>query len=341
MFKLTLTDEDEDHEAYRSGFEEQYWAAWARARTLLDSRHQPQSSAFYDSNVLFNNKNVETSNRNLLLSPTKVDGPSISNPVASQHYFSSGLPIITLPKFRGTIDSWLEFRDAFKSLVHDEPNLDPIRKLFYLKGCLSGEAADVISFIESSAQNYEVAWSLLHDRYDNRKLMRDTYIKNLIKMPFVAKQFSTRMFVDCIQKNLRAFQATGEPIQHWDSFLIVLLRDKLNDHLRDRWDEHVNDVPNPTILQFVSFLNRKAQLESTKSRNVQLQSANLIGRPASPISKLNSRPQRVYTATTFSPHCSLCGGDHFTSSCSKLLNLSVSQRWEAARKGEWCTNCLR
>lgn len=108
----------------------------------------------------------------------------------------SCLPTISLPTFNGSFDSWLGFYDLFNSLVHEDSTISPIRKLFYLKGCLSGEAASVIASIESSAQNYEVAWKLLRDRYDDRKLMRENYIQALLDTRVISKDFFTRSYTE-------------------------------------------------------------------------------------------------------------------------------------------------
>lgn len=58
--------------------------------------------------------------------------------VASPHISSSNnnslvkLPTIKLPEFDGDHCDWLEFRDCFKALVDENPNLTAIQKFFYL-----------------------------------------------------------------------------------------------------------------------------------------------------------------------------------------------------------------
>ncbi|XP_053597349.1 uncharacterized protein LOC128668427 [Microplitis demolitor] len=170
--------------------------------------------------------------------------PSYYNP----NYF--GLPSVEVPKFGGAFDEWIGFHDLFESFIHGDKNIPPIRKLYHLKSCLVGEAASVISSIEASAQNYELAWNLLKDRYDNSKLMREKYIQAILDISQISKEFSTQAFVDHLQKNLRALKTLGEPIDGWYSILVVILRNKLTNSLRDRWEEHSNSYPNPTIDQF-------------------------------------------------------------------------------------------
>jgi len=67
------------------------------------------------------------------------------------------MPKIMLPEFDGNLNNWKDFRDIFIAVVHKTMPL--IKKIHYLKGCLKGEAAGVISRIELSGEGYETAWA--------------------------------------------------------------------------------------------------------------------------------------------------------------------------------------
>ena len=60
---------------------------------------------------------------------------------------------LSIQAFSGSYDTWLEFRDLFKSLVADDKTIANIEKLCHLKGYLTGEAAEIIDTIELSAEN--------------------------------------------------------------------------------------------------------------------------------------------------------------------------------------------
>ncbi|KAG5895257.1 hypothetical protein JTB14_036412 [Gonioctena quinquepunctata] len=55
-------------------------------------------------------------------------------------------PVISLPKFDGNMDSWLESRDTFQSLIHDNMLINNIQKYHFLRTCLENGAAQVIRF---------------------------------------------------------------------------------------------------------------------------------------------------------------------------------------------------
>ncbi|XP_018564512.1 uncharacterized protein LOC108905924 [Anoplophora glabripennis] len=78
------------------------------------------------------------------------------------------LPIIKLPTFGGVCNQWLEFRDAFTALVHDNKTISDIQKYYYMKSALEGEASHLIQSIAVSVANYKIAWDLLCERYENK-----------------------------------------------------------------------------------------------------------------------------------------------------------------------------
>lgn len=97
------------------------------------------------------------------------------------------LPTLQLPKFAGVIEKWLEFRDIFVSLVDKNTQLDKIQKFYYLRSCLSDEAAQLIESIPVTCDNYDMAWTSLIDRYENKRLIVFSYVKSLFDVPVVSK----------------------------------------------------------------------------------------------------------------------------------------------------------
>lgn len=95
---------------------------------------------------------------------------SVSNQSASDVNIISShvkLPTINIPTFLGAYESWLNFRDTYKSLIHDNYSLSNVQKFHYLRSSLAYEAAEQIQSLETMDANYEIAWSILKDRYEN------------------------------------------------------------------------------------------------------------------------------------------------------------------------------
>ncbi|XP_057339521.1 uncharacterized protein LOC130677020 [Microplitis mediator] len=297
----------------------------------ISMQSQTRESAFPSSN-----EQIPQQNQTRESFPPHSEHPVITAP---NYYNTSylGLPSVELPKFGGAFDEWIGFHDLFESFIHGDKNIPPIRKLYHLKSCLVGEAASVISSIEASAQNYELAWNLLKDRYDNRKLMREKYIQAILDISQISREFSTQSFVDHLQKNLRALKTLGEPIDGWNSILVVILRNKLPNSLRDRWEEHSNSSPNPTIDQFINFLARRAQFEATRAQASSWKPDSQKSNARAP-----SQPKQAFSLEVSPGRCLHCSDDnHYISSCNKFTVLTPFARYEIAKKKGWCTNCLR
>ena len=69
---------------------------------------------------------------------------------------------IDLPTFSVTYDDWHPFQDIFHSMIHENTALPTIQKMHYVRASLKGEAADLISSLELSAENYAEAWIMLN-----------------------------------------------------------------------------------------------------------------------------------------------------------------------------------
>ena len=78
---------------------------------------------------------------------------------------------------------WQEFWDSFEASIHKNPNLQPVDKFNYLRAELEGDASAVISGLELTNSNYEVAVNLLQERFGRDELMMDAHYSALLDLP--------------------------------------------------------------------------------------------------------------------------------------------------------------
>jgi len=79
---------------------------------------------------------------------------------------------------------WTSFYDIlYTSLVHNNENLSAIQTFFYLRcgKCV----ADCLKNIETTWDNYEIAWTNLITRYNNKKLLVQTQVKAIYDLPTI------------------------------------------------------------------------------------------------------------------------------------------------------------
>lgn len=162
----------------RAAFEESYYSLAARIRECLG----PSVSSSRDA----------------------TSSPSVSN--ASEQATHVQLPKLNLPRFSGKYDEWFPFYDAFNSIIHSNVSLNNVQRLQYFRGCLSGEASDVVSSLEISDLNYDVAWRLLRERYDNKRITVNAHIKAIDEFPTMLKEnvSELRQIVDGATKHIHA-----------------------------------------------------------------------------------------------------------------------------------------
>ena len=84
-----------------------------------------------------------------------------------------------------------------------------------------------------------------------------------------------------MQNHVRALQSLNETTETWNALLIVIIKEKLTQFLRKKWEEYNSELKHPFLEQMVTFLQIHAQIEDTKlgqnSHNHNNQRANYRG----------------------------------------------------------------
>lgn len=123
------------------------------------------------------------------------------------------LPKLNLPTFSGKYEEWLPFFYTFHSIIHVNESLDDIQRLQYLRALLTDKAKNVISSLEISAVNYQVAWNLLKDRYDNKRVITQNHIRAIMELPSMTRENACklRQIADGASRHIHALQALKRP----------------------------------------------------------------------------------------------------------------------------------
>ena len=110
-----------------------------------------------------------------------------SNHTPSSHTCSTHiqLPTIALQNFEDDTCSWLQCRDTYEALVVRNTTLSNVQMFHYLKASLKNEAKGLISNLKIPNENFLVAWQLVTQRYNNKRLIAMMHAKNLCQTPQV------------------------------------------------------------------------------------------------------------------------------------------------------------
>ena len=145
------------------------------------------------------------------------------------------LPKLQLPHFSGEILMFQEFWESFESAVDKDPKLDKIMKFTYLRSLLEDDAASVISGLSLTASNYDVALSLLQDRFANKQVLISSHIDQLLNLPTVTTSLDTtklRHLYDRIEKNVRCLKNLDVSSVHYGPILLQIVMKKIPDDIQ-------------------------------------------------------------------------------------------------------------
>ncbi|CAG9088402.1 unnamed protein product [Plutella xylostella] len=327
--ELELLSEDVD-ERYgeREQFETQYYAQLSRARELLAAAPAPAAPA------------------------PSLDGARSSGS-GCKHDFVR-LPKIDLPHFDGDYQHWLQFRDTYISLIHNNSSISNINKFHYLRAALKGSASIIVQSLDLTEANYDIAWQLLSERYDNTRLLVNNHVQALFNVEPIQRESSQalRNVIDVTNKNLRALSSLGEPVDNWDTLIIFIMTKKLDPSTNRQWEEFKNSInSSPSLKQFTSFLSNRADLIETLNDNSKFVNKNKSSSSSSATTisshqDSNKQIKNFHSTTKHKPFqhknkCPMCSDAHFLFTCESFRKLDIEARIKKASESNVCMNCLR
>ena len=255
------------------------------------------------------------------------------------------LPQIKLPIFSGDQESWENFRDLFVSLV-DKEKLSNVRKLHLLKTSVTGEAQKCIAHLQTTDDNYPLAWQTLLERYDNHRIMLTSHLSRLSTLPSSKREEYQvlRNILDTLNASREALRAIGRPVEYWDDVFVFFATQALDPITKSDWDKQLGaSTSPPTYAQFLEFLrgrvhalkNRVSSKTQEDRSTVEIKPQRHASRP-----RIRSYAVRASGPGPLSP-CPSCKGGHYLGRCPQFSNASSAQRRDMSSRLKVCFNCLR
>ncbi|XP_011684756.1 PREDICTED: uncharacterized protein LOC105448094 [Wasmannia auropunctata] len=240
---------------------------------------------------------------------------------------------------RTAYDQWMLYKNAFKSLIHDNSKLSDVQKFQYLRSTLEDEALQVISGLNTSAENYVITWDLLKGHYENKKLIINSHLSKLLEFPIVTKDkhVSLKQFVMHLRTHLKALEVLVQPTDQWDTIVIFLARAKLDYQSQRAWEEEIRQQEldhMPKMKEFLKFLNERC-------RTLEMLDSNINRRESVAKNNTSKRIDKKVALATTSHTCPVCKESHYLFSCSEFLKLSIHDRIAAVKEKQLCINCLK
>lgn len=314
--QIELLDDTELQRKERYLFEDNFFDIVSLSKEIILERKQKEVSLTNEYSSLLFNSNSNTRNIHL--------------------------PTLSLPTFYGDYDKWLHFRDTFKTLVHNDVSLNDVTKFHYLLSCLKGNAEQVLRSLDVSEANYNIAWELLNERFENKAVIIRNHVKALFQWPSILKESHTllRKMLDGMLQHLRALDSLGEPTNKWDTLIIYLFSNKLDAVSKCEWEKSCAKLDSPTLTDFKTFISNRCHiLESMDNNSYNNKAPKQFLKSVENSNNKQSRTQ-ANVSTNMSP-CKICKNSHYIFNCQKFISLSVDSRLQEIKKRKMCTNCLR
>lgn len=262
------------------------------------------------------------------------------------------LPQINIPIFSGKLEEYFAFSDLFSAVIGNNDTLSDVQRLIYLRSLVKGEPLALIESLPLTKENYGVALSLLHGRYNKRISVINAHLKGLLDVPQISKNnvVSMRQFLTQINRHLKALAALDVPTHNWDLLLVYIYSTHLDFAVRQAFELERDDSKLPSLNEFLSFLEKRCSTletlvgESNTSPKLKRQGTSCLSRE--PYGNKES-PQTLFTnknnnemsgANYFCLYCKV--KNHNIYKCVAFSKLSVGQRKEFVDKSKLCFNCL-
>ncbi|XP_044753563.1 uncharacterized protein LOC123312983 [Coccinella septempunctata] len=239
------------------------------------------------------------------------------------------LPTTTIPTFTGLYDSWPNFRDIFKQLVDNNSSFGGVEKMQLLKTNLRGEPARIIQHLEISSSNYQTAWKLIEERYNNPRMLFNKHMDHLLNFTNLNSESAGAMkkLHDTIRESTEALRNMN--INKWEDIIAYIMLRKLDSTTANLYEQSVNKPRDIQHLDdLISFLAQRFQTLEVVRTNTKKPE-----RKYDEHQKINSHLQRT-------TKCSICNNLHEIYRCEKFKNLSLAEREAHINQKQLCRNCL-
>ena len=100
------------------------------------------------------------------------------------------LSTVQIPTFDGQYEHWICFRDLFNDMIYKESSISNVEKMQFLKTLVKGEAQQLIQHLSVCDANYKTEWEALNQRFNNKRLLVNTYLEKIFKQVQIQQESS-------------------------------------------------------------------------------------------------------------------------------------------------------
>ena len=139
---------------------------------------------------------------------------------------------LEVPKFDGDPRKFIEFKELFENLIHNNCDLGNVQKMHRLKEALVGDAAETARAFRLQDQAYPEAWAYLCLWYENKRGIIGSYLKDLFNIQKIRDRSGIRKLVMDFDAIIHSLNSCDVNADQWSVLLSYHLRSRLDDQTK-------------------------------------------------------------------------------------------------------------
>lgn len=244
-----------------------------------------------------------------------------------------------LPTFDGRYEHWHKFKARFSDIVDRCTQDSPATKLHYLDKALVGEAQGAIDEQTLNDNNYEGAWRILIERYENLPMVIHGHVTKLLNLKPMVRESSLelRALIDDCTKRVESLEFHKLKMDKMaEAVVITLLTSKLDPSTRRSWEASCEHGKLPVYEDTIAFLRKHSYVLERCEQNMASLKPKVV-MPKTPTPTFTSKAHSVLMSTD---GCWMCGSDHPIEECEAFKDLNVDERYTKTKQLGVCFGCL-
>ena len=286
------------------------------------------------------------------------DASSASHISGAVHMKTYKLPKIEIRKFDGDLREWLGFWSQFQK-IHEDSALHASDKFQYLIQSMEPgtRAYKLVNSYPQSAENYQSVVAALKDRFGDKVLLTEVYVRQLLKLVIrnvgKPKNVTLSAMYDEIESHLRALETLGVTQEQSAAFLYPLVESSLPEELIRVWqrsamagyDEDHDDKPVDERLKLLMKFLRKEVKGAERLSYVNEGFGEPIKEKFVKDRRVNTGQQGLPTAAgLFAGHkgtCIFCDKLHDSQTCVTAQSMPYGLKKRKILEKKACLACLK
>ncbi|KYN50120.1 hypothetical protein ALC62_00148 [Cyphomyrmex costatus] len=229
-------------------------------------------------------------------------------------------------------------------MVGDNRDITNVEKMHYLKTCLTGDAARLVTNLKVDENTFSIAWKTLISRYENKRVLISAQLDRLFRLKPMKTKSAQELntIIATVTESLGALEALDCSTSSWDPLVIYLIARLLDAYTREAWEVELGPSTSfPTWKKFEEFIIGYSRAwESLASASNQPGKEKRFSYSHNKSDTKSRSLVAVASSSKDGSECRVCKSSHFISNCPTYLAQPFEDRKRTVLKLKLCFNCL-